>query len=786
MAALLTATANGRDIAANISDFEVQGAWKTAPTDLPVMMRDFQLGEADLWCSQSLHDSHWVVKPVTLAELSSGLALADQHVSSGTSSGLWKDLPRYPTLASEDIPSDWSQATAVEFDVYSEANTDDTIYFGVRSPNPQTPERDYYLHPFKTDFTGWRHVTLPFAQFVTLGKPGGWHTVSAVYFFAKAFGHLPNPYTVLHLDNIRLSQASSAALPNPPASGFCYNNRFQDQPLPRLNHEFPEKASPEPVISPGRFITHQPYFLAERALHKYYPRFNAGYPSVAPDGRTYIYSGDRIQWLSPQGQWQTCDLKPVLIKWAESQGWKGFQNEWGAQGGNPTIRFDSDGDVYALVQAEQLNEKGLKFSWKTRCTLLLHSRDKLKTWSVYKLPGRRASFEKLDGHNWDCLKRPPVLLLADYGYFPDADRGGYLLLPEKRPDGSLDLSNKVKFSDRGMDVNFHSGDGNVALSVAGKIYIVYGWAPSPSAYPETVRKLTADGSKIWDKWKLPNLLDTPVATTLPAMPESHPGLLLSSGYRIHLEKTSNYPTAYSKDGVPTFVVVYDIASKKLGEPVYVGSGGGAVDSHNWPAITVDSQGILHVIINGHHNPVVYTHTMRPLDISEWSTPEYVVPNGSETPLVSYASLNCDRHDTLYTTHRSTTGTYNNRITLFRKKSGQPWEKERTLVAPFKRLYYVWYQRMCYDPSRDRLYLTYFSNPRQSFMSRDMVEFLLFHRPDQEAMVWAGKKPVTPRKNPFWDSWTNGAMRNPAASGIVTLVSKDGAETWDLAVTDDFN
>jgi hypothetical protein len=776
---------NGRDTAAKAFDFETQGAWKTAPLLLPKLMRDYQLTEADLWCSQSIRDSHWVINPVSLQTLSSGLVLSDRHVRSGEHSGLWQDLPRYPTIASSDVPADWSQANAIEFDVYSETNTGDTIYLGIRSDSRETPGRDVYLHPFKTDFTGWRHFTLPFKHFTSLGTPGGWQQVSAVYFFAKAFGHLPNPYTVLYLDNLRLSRIAESAPAGSPLPEFVYKTRLQDQPLPRLNHPFPEKSSLAPVISGDRFITHQPYFVTERALYKYYPRFNAGYPSIAPDGRAYVYSGNLVQWLDPDGQWRTCDLKPVLIQWAKAQGWRGFQNEWGAQGGNPVIRFDNDGDAYLMVQAEQLDEKGRKFDWKTRCTLLLHSRDGLKTWSVYQLPGRRASFEKLDGHNRDCLKRPPVILLADYGYFPQADRAGYLLVPEKRPDGRLDLSNKVKFTEQGMDVNFHSGDANVTLSVGGKIYIAYGWAPSKSAYPKTVQTLTADGSKIWEKWKLSNLRNTPVAATLPAIPDAHPGLQLSSQYRIHLERSSQYPTAYSKDGVPTFVVAYDIASKKLGRPVYVGSGGGAIDSHNWPAITVDSKGVFHVIINGHHNPAVYTHTVRPLDISEWSAPEYVIPAGSDVPQVSYASLNCDRHDTLYTTHRSTTGTYNNRITLFRKKSGQPWEKERTLVAPFKRLYYVWYQRMCYDPYRDRLYLTYFSNSRQSFMWRDMAEFLMFYRPDQEALIRAGKKLRDPQKNPFWDSWTHGAMRNPAASGIVTLVSKDGAETWDLSVTEDF-
>jgi hypothetical protein len=50
--------------------------------------------------------------------------------------------------------------------------------------------------------------------------------------------------------------------------------------------------------------------------------------------------------------------------------------------------------------------------------------------------------------------------------------------------------------------------------------------------------------------------------------------------------------------------------------VLIGFGGiNAEDNHNWPALAVDSQGYLHVVINGHHNPFRYVRSARPLDIS---------------------------------------------------------------------------------------------------------------------------------------------------------------------------
>ncbi len=80
------------------------------------------------------------------------------------------------------------------------------------------------------------------------------------------------------------------------------------------------------------------------------------------------------------------------------------------------------------------------------------------------------------------------------------------------------------------------------------------------------------------------------------------------------------------------------------------------DNHNWGAITVDGKGYLHVVINGHHNPAAYSRTVRPLDISEWTPTQYVLPEDQKLqPNLSYATLNCDKKNNLYTVHRSTTG-----------------------------------------------------------------------------------------------------------------------------------
>ena len=786
--------------AAAILNFESSDAWHSVPLELPALMAEHGVTEEDLWCNQELRDDAWHLERTSLAQLDQGLRITGDKVKQGESAGRWRHLERFPTVAARLPQLDWSEFNRITVEVYADQATGDLITLGLRSDNARTPHRDFFTASFPVDFRGWKTVRLPFADFGTIGSPVGWQQIDAVYFFAKADGRHPNPYTALFLDAIRPERAEAqAAVTTDPEPVPRYRLKFQDQPMPVLNHGFPERAEPEDgAIAGADFITHQHYLRKERALYKYYPRFNPGYVSFDPANRAYVFSGDRVQFLDDDGDWQTVKLRPAIQRWAQEQGYYGIQNNWGGQGSDPYVRFDAGGDAYILVQYEPYDENGDFISWKLRGALLLHSRDDMKTFDAYKLPGRQATFEKLDGNNQDCLKRPPVILLGDYKYFGNADQDGYLLLPEKKGDGTLDLTHKVKYAENCLGVGYHSGDGNIALTANGKVFIAFGWCPRARAHRKLRDRLAADGKE----WTVANLGDTPLGASLPDIPADHPGLELSYRYRIHRERTSEYPMAYSRNGVPTFVVAYDLETRTLSDPVYVGSGGGSIDAHNWPAITIDPQGFLHVIINGHHNPVVYTRSLQPFDhASGWTDPEYVFP-GQCTPMLSYATLTCDRQGTLYTVHRSSTDVYNNRLSLYRRKAGQDWERERTLVAPDKRLYRVWYQRMSYSPAADKLFLTYFASGGLSFMPRDYYEFALFQRPELELRMplrkrknagrESGKKagvPGTPmglHEDPYWDSWTVGSMFRPFPSEICTLVSDDGGETWRLAVTPDLD
>ncbi|OGV71557.1 MAG: hypothetical protein A3K19_09365 [Lentisphaerae bacterium RIFOXYB12_FULL_65_16] len=778
--------------------FETAGAWRTAPVDLLEMKtKAGKAVEPDWLCcskgeASETWDHRWEVKPSSYAELAGGLTLSSEHVKAGKSSGVWRDHHRFPTLATHTVAHDWSNGKGVELSIYSEVKTGEIVTLAILSDSDATLWKDYFLADFVIDWDGWKTLWFPLDTFRAHATPAGWNKVDGIYFFTKIFRRNPNPYTVLHMDSIRLltsapaqaaSMVPSTAEANSPDT-FRYTIRYEDPAHP-LNHRFPESTMTTPLPA----IAHQYYFRAERSEYSYFPRFTPGYPSFTPAGQAFVNAGETIQWLDDKGQWVTADIKSVLVNWGKKQGWAGLYNCWGHQGADPMVRFDKDGDAYVIQRAEALNAQGEMVSWKTRTALLLHSKDGMKTWTAYVLPKAMASFEKIDGHNPDALNRPPVILLSDF-----ADPAGYILAPEKLTNGTLSLPKPVLYARNCIISNAHSGDGNMAITSGGTVYIVFGWLPpanakmeytgmgTPEAYMERVKKGEVKDLKDPANWGWTH--ESAEKCGMPSIPEGHPGLSMVFKCKTHWEWYG-----FSRNGIPTFVVAYDIAARTVSDPVYVGSGGSTLDGHNWPALTMDSKGYLHVIINGHHNPTVYTRSVNPRDISAWTVPEYVMADHSGMRGVdgqgalSYATFTCGRDDTLYSVHRGTSFRYDNSLVLYRKPSGQPWEEERTLAKPFKYMYKVWSHRMTYDPLTDRLFLTYYSDGAMAQLSWDMFQFYTFIWPDREDEMCANKNgmnsgPLDPKRN----AW---AMYTPGATESTTLVSADHGETWRLAVTKDF-
>lgn len=277
---------------------------------------------------------------------------------------------------------------------------------------------------------------------------------------------------------------------------------------------------------------------------------------------------------------------------------------------------------------------------------------------------------------------------------------------------------------------------------------------------------------------------------------------------------ANVPPDLTLEGTPTFIQVYDHAEGRLvGQPFFLGFAGnlsgGMIDGHNSPAIDIDSQGYLHVILGGHHDNFQYLRSEYPVDsesfqiseptpLAQWTTPVLLgsprfdrapsrnaVPAGDPDPdcrgrcgQYTYASLIIDDRDNLHVFarwagHPFGESAYIMRISYLRKPFGEDWEPRRTLVRPFRTNYSHWYQKPAID-RLGRLFLSYIYYGT-CLLPEDADSYR--EKYPEETIVQA-------------EAHCDGAKRRHKYSGItehepVVLISDDHGETWRLATTADF-
>lgn len=732
---------------AMILDFEAPGAWTSVP---------FEIEESD-WkqlddFNRTAKRKGWAVSLIDRKTIAGGLTLSEEHVKTGKHSGRWADLPKFPTIAAKVGEPNWSDKQALRFSAYSERATGDVITLGLRSDNPESGMLDYYVAGFPVDWTGWKEILLPFSDFRPLGKPKGWDQIDGIYFFSKFGRRAPDPGTTLFLDAMELvapAPEQKPAAPTPSAGEISYSVAYSfDEPVD-LNHDGPELAAGSENKAP--FIQ-TPFFQGVRSHLGYFPRYDAGFVSYDAQGRAYVRSPGVIETLDSGGKWVKWDLSAPIKEFARKQGWKGISLAWSA---DPTVRFDSEGGIYALENVKHLDAAGKEVKAEDRTAVLLHSQDRGLTWSTYKLPGQLADFEKIDGHNVDANRYPPVIILSAARYFAWADPGGYLLIPEKAPDGSLTLPDRLRFATDVLTGPVHSGSGNFAISQGDKVFIVY------ATYPDKGKE------EAWGKSL--------------SIPPDHPAREMS------FQALAGMKNVKASDGVPAFVVTYDRKTKALSNPVFLGYGGRTHDGHNWPSITADSKGILHVVINGHIDPLVYTSSVRPGDISEWTPPVYIPkkPDTSKFSYVSYASLNCDRNDNILCVVRSDTDDYNHRLAYLRKPAGQPWESEKDLVIPFNGGYHVWTHKVSFDPVRDRFFLSYYDQSNMIQLTRADYLFYRFYWPDTESKLVATVGVLGSTLNSGLPAKGKTSIFTAGPAEPVVLFSESGGKDWAIATTPDF-
>jgi len=215
-------------------------------------------------------------------------------------------------------------------------------------------------------------------------------------------------------------------------------------------------------------------------------------------------------------------------------------------------------------------------------------------------------------------------------------------------------------------------------------------------------------------------------------------------------------------GVPTYVATYDHATGKVGRKVLLGYGPPVNDVHNVPAICLDSEGTLHVLIGAHGQAFQYTHSLAPNDAySGWTKPVPALAAGSITDDTdedgdgrqTYISLVCDQNDALHSAFRQwrrnadeywPDQTYA-ALSVQSKPKGKPWGPARPIVIPPVPGYSIYYHKLTVD-RHGWLYLSY------SYWTSD-----------------------TTYQDEFPGRYEHRAV----------VVSKDGGARWKLAETADF-
>lgn len=151
------------------------------------------------------------------------------------------------------------------------------------------------------------------------------------------------------------------------------------------------------------------------------------------------------------------------------------------------------------------------------------------------------------------------------------------------------------------------------------------------------------------------------------------------------------------EGFRVKVRTLDHASGRWSPAVTVGH---AHDNHGGPALTVDSEGYLHIVYFPHHHPFRYRKSLRPNDASAWQA-EYETFGQRCT----YPTLVCGPDDTLYLTCRESRKEGPWWLNMYWKKPGGDWEGPRALMHGLAPGGYAHFQEsLAWGPDHRRLHL----------------------------------------------------------------------------------
>ena len=135
-----------------------------------------------------------------------GVAKDTKLARAGAASARWGEHVRSTSAHFAGVPTDWSGFDNLEFWLHSAKANAAEFMLIIRSENDQTDGMDYWSQKFTADWAGWRKVRIPIKS---LGrgarKPRGWDQIDYFYFTCRGWSCEPKPDTVIHIDDVRLT-----------------------------------------------------------------------------------------------------------------------------------------------------------------------------------------------------------------------------------------------------------------------------------------------------------------------------------------------------------------------------------------------------------------------------------------------------------------------------------------------------------------------------------------------------------------------------------------------------
>lgn len=171
--------------------------------------------------------------------------------------------------------------------------------------------------------------------------------------------------------------------------------------------------------------------------------------------------------------------------------------------------------------------------------------------------------------------------------------------------------------------------------------------------------------------------------------------------------------------------------------------GEAKDNHGGPALTIDSQGHLHIAHFPHHDPFRYRRSKRPNDASEW---EDEVQFGER---LTYPTLICGPDDKLYFSARRSFGDRPWIVELWEKKPNRNWNRVGPILSSRHKGYAHFQESLAWGPDHQTIHLCCRFHEKSDKESYGRLQTVAYMKSDDFGRTWRRsdgspiKGPITP-------------------------------------------